>query len=290
MSEFVYLNGAIVSRSQARISPLDYGFLYGFGLFETMRSYDGHVFLIDKHLNRLSRSAELLGIPMGQTDFEAVIMQTLTANNLLNARIRLTVSIGEGEIVPDLSTCKRPTVLITAGHYKPYPDQVYREGFRAIISTIRRNSLSLLSRLKSTSYVESMLARKEARERGVDEALCLNEKGFLAEASMSNIFLVADGILRTPNLESGILPGITRETVLELAAQLNIKAVGDSIKPEEIFHAQEAFITNSLIEIMPLREVDGGPVGARKEDSITARLLAAYKKLVVSCTKHTHIQ
>ncbi len=280
MSEIVYLNGSLVPRSQASISALDYGFLYGFGLFETMRAYGGRVFRLDSHLSRLAHSAEILGLPIGSLDLKSAVMDTIQANQLGEARIRITISIGEGEIAPDPSTCNKPTVLILAGHYQPYPERVYQKGFRAIVSSIRRNSQSPLSRLKSANYLESMLARQEARAAGVDEALCLNEKGLLAEASMSNIFLVTDGILRTPGQESGILPGITRETVLELASQLGIDTFEDDIRLDELFHAQEAFLTNSLIEIMPLTEIDGKPVGSGKSESLTKRLMAAYRKMV----------
>ena len=280
MSEIVYLNGSLIPRSQASISALDYGFLYGYGLFETMRAYGGRVFRLDSHLRRLARSAEILGLPIGTLDLKGAVMDTIQANQLSEARVRITISIGEGGMVPDPSTCNRPTVLILAGHYQPYPEQVYQKGFRAVVSSIRRNSGSPLSRLKSANYLESILARQEARAAGVDEALCLNEKGLLAEASMSNIFLVTDGILRTPGQESGILPGITRETVLELASQLGIKPLEHDIGLDELFQAQEAFLTNSLIEVMPLTEIDGKPIGSGRPGSVTKRLLAAYRKMV----------
>jgi len=183
-------------------------------------------------------------------------------------------------MVPDPSACRQPTVLILAGHYQPYPKQVYEKGFRAVVSSIRRNSQSPLSRLKSANYLENMLAKQQARAAGVDEAICLNEKGLLAEASMSNIFLVDDGILRTPGEESGILPGITREVVLELASQLGINTFEQDISLDELFQAQEAFLTNSLMEIMPLTEIDGKPVGSGEPESVTRRLMASYKKLV----------
>lgn len=280
MSEIVYLNGSLVPRSQARISALDYGFLYGFGLFETMRAYGGQVFRLDSHLSRLARSAEILGLPIRALDLKDAVMDTIHANKLSDARIRITISIGEGGMVPDPGTCNKPTVLILAGHYQPYPEQVYKKGFRAIVSSIRRNSQSPLSRLKSANYLESILDRQEASAAGVDEALCLNEKGLLAEASMSNIFLVTDGILRTPGQESGILPGITRETILELASQLGINTLEHDIRLDELFQAQEAFLTNSLIEVMPLTEIDGKPIGPGRPGSLTKRLMAAYKKLV----------
>jgi len=282
MSEIVYLNGCLMPRSQASISVLDYGFLYGYGLFETMRAYGGQVFRLDSHLNRLVRSAEVLGLSIGVTDLKDAVMATLQANQLSDARIRITVSIGEGSMVPDPSTCNKPTVLIIAGHYQPYPEQIYQKGFRAVVSSIRRNSQSPLSRLKSANYLENMLAKQEARAAGVDEALCLNEKGLLAEASMSNIFLVNDGILRTPTEDSGILPGITREVVLELASQLGINTFEQDIRLDELSQTQEAFLTNSLIEIMPLTEIDGKPVGSGRSGPVTQRLMADYRKLVLA--------
>ena len=280
MSDIVYLNGSLMPRSQASISVLDYGFLYGFGLFETMRAYGGQVFRLDRHLSRLVRSAEILGLPIGALDLEGAVMDTIQANKLNDARIRITVSVGEGGMAPDRGTCNKPTVLILAEHYQPYPEQVYQKGFRAVVSSIRRNSQSPLSRLKSANYLESILARQEARAAGVDEALCLNEKGLLAEASMSNIFLVTDGILRTPGQETGILPGITRETILELASELGIDTLEHDIRLDELFHAQEAFVTNSLIEVMPLTEVDGKPIGSGRPGSLTRKLMVAYKKMV----------
>jgi len=215
---------------------------------------------------------------------EKGVMDTIRANKLSDARIRITISIGEGGIVPDPGTCSKPTVLIAAGHYHPHPEEVYRQGFRAIISSIRRNSQSTLSRLKSINYLDSMLARQEARKAGVNEAICLNEKGFLTEGSMSNIFLVADGTLKTPGLESGILPGITREIVLVLASQSGIKTVEQDIKLDELYQAEEAFFTNSLMEVMPLVEADGKTIGSGKPGHVTKRLMGEYRRLVLAST------
>ncbi len=281
MSEMVYLNGSLIPRSRASISVLDYGFLYGFGLFETMRAYGGRVFRLDRHLNRLKRSAEMLGIPIKAPELKGAVMDTIHANKLSDARIRITVSIGEGSMPPDPAICKKPTVLILAGHYQPYSQQVYQKGFRAIVSPIRRNSQSPLSRLKSANYLESMLAKQDARKAGVDEAICLNERGLLAEASMSNIFLVTEDRLRTPGQDSGILPGITREAILELASQLGINTLENDTGLDELFRAQEAFLTNSLMEVMPLTELGAKPIGSGKPGSLTKRLMVAYKELVL---------
>ncbi len=285
MRQIVYLNGRLMPRSQAFISAMDYGFLYGFGLFETMRAYRGQVFRLERHLSRLAHSALVLGLPVEAPALKGAVADTIEANQLSEARIRITVSIGEGGITPDPGTCNKPTVLIVAEHYKPYPEKVYQKGLNAVVSSIRRNSQSPISRLKSANYLESILARQEARTAGVDEALCLNEKGLLAEASMSNIFLVTRGILRTPAEESGILPGITRETILELAPQLGIKTLEQDISLNELSQAEEAFLTNSLIEVMPLTEIDGKPIGSGRPGPISRRLMAAYKKLVPSITQ-----
>ncbi len=281
MNEIVYLNGSLIPRSQASISALDYGFLYGFGLFETMRAYRGRVFQLERHLSRLARAAKILRLPIGTLDLKGAVMDTIQANKLDNARIRITVSLGEGGMTPDAGTCIKPTVLVMAGHYQPYPREVYQKGFSAIVSSIRRNSQSPLSKLKSTNYLESILARQEAGAAGVDEALCLNEKGVLAEASMSNIFVVTEGTLRTPREDSGILPGITRGIVLELASQLGIDTAEHDIKLEELFQAKEAFLTNSLIEVMPLTVIEGKLIGSGKPGAVTKKLGTAYRKMVM---------
>lgn len=280
MSEIVYLNGSLIPRSQASLSVLDYGFLFGFSLFETMRAYEGRVFRLDRHLKRLARSAEILGLPIGELDLKGAVVATIRANQLSEARIRLTVSMGEGTMVPDPSTCSKPTVLIMAQPYQPYPEAVYQKGFSAVVSSIRRNSQSPVPRFKSANFLESILAKGEAKAAAVNDALFLNDKSLLAEASMSNIFLVTNGLLKTPGLESGILPGITRETILELAPALGINAREQDIGLDELYQAEEAFLTNVMVEIMPLTEVAGKPIGSGRPGSLTQRLRAAYRELV----------
>lgn len=280
MSEIVYLNGSLVPREDARISAMDYGFLYGYGLFETMRAYGGKVFRLERHLERLAGSAETLGIAVDKSVLGSAVMDTIKANSLNEARIRLTVSIGEGGTVPDPSSCGSQTVLVVAGEYRPLPDEVYEKGYRAIVSSIRCNSQSPVSAMKSLNYLESMLARQEARAAGVDEAICLNEHGMLAEASTSNVFLVGDGALKTPAIASGFLPGITRETVLELAGKLGITTIEDEMTVEELIQADEAFLTNSVVEIMPLTEVDGKLIGSGKPGQVTRKLMGGYKEMV----------
>ena len=280
MSEIVYLNGSLMPRSQASISALDYGFLYGYGLFETMRAYGGRVFRLDSHIKRLVRSTEILGFPIGETDLKGAVMDTIQANQLGDARIRITVSIGEGSMVLDPDSCGSPTVLVLAAHYQPYSEEVYQRGFRAVVSSIRRNSQSPIPRLKSANFLESALAKREARSAGVNDTLFLNEKGLLAEASTSNIFTVTNGELKTPGLESGILPGITREVILELASKLEIVSYEQDTGPDELYQAEEAFLTNSMVEVMPLIEVDGKVIGDGRPGPVTKRLRQAYGNLV----------
>jgi branched-chain amino acid aminotransferase group I len=287
MDEIVYLNGRLIPRFEAKLSPFDHGFLYGYGLFETMRAYDGHIFRLDSHLTRLRCSAESIGLTHdtlttdeGSQSLEAACMAALEANKLKDARIRLTVSAGEGDMTPDPSSCSNPTILITARNLHPLPPVKYEEGFKATVSSLRRNSQSPLSRLKSTCYMENVLARTTARAGGYDEAIVLNEKGHVAEGSTTNIFVVGSGELITPSLESGVLPGITREAVLEIARTLDIRASERLVTLDELVEGQEAFATNSVLEVMPLVSVEGKPIGTGKPGKLTRNLLFAYRKLV----------
>ncbi|MDO8578800.1 MAG: aminotransferase class IV [Dehalococcoidales bacterium] len=280
MGEFVFLNNEIVPADQAKISPLDYGFLYGFGLFETMRAYDSKVFKLDAHLNRLARAAKTLGMPPVTFDLKQAVADILKANKLTSARIRITVSAGEGSTTPDPASCTKPTVLITARDYQPPAEEIYEKGFKAVISSIRRNSQSPLSHLKSANYLENLLAKQEAKNKGADEAVFLNEHDLVAECSTSNIFIVSDGILQTPRVENGILPGITRETILELAPKLGIEAVEEDLWLDELLESEEAFLTNSMFEVMPLVKVAGKRIGSGKPGLLTRKLRAAYSELV----------
>ena len=288
--EIIYLNGRLIARCEAALSPFDHGFLYGYGLFETMRSYDGHIFRLDRHLARLMRSLGSLGLPgdiittldvtAGGHSLETACLKTLEANGLRDARLRVTVTAGEGEMTPDPTTCREPTVLVTARNLSPLPAERYAEGCTATLSSVRRNSGSPLSRLKSTCYLDNILARSQARAAGCDEAVLLNEAGHLAEGSMTNIFLVRSGELITPSIESGVLPGITREAVLEMARASDTAVQERQAELQEMVEADEAFVTNSILEIMPLTRFQGRPVGSGRPGPVTKRLLAAYRELV----------
>ena len=286
MKEIIYLNGDLIPRSQAKLSPFNHGFLYGYGLFETMRSYGGTIFRLNRHLARLHHGAEMLNIASKLTafDLDKACHDLLKANKLADARIRLTVTAGTGDMVPNPDTCKDITVFIAAQKLVPPPPETYRRGYSAMLSSYRRNSRSPLSRLKSTSYLENFLARQEARAAGVNEVVLLNEHGFVAEGSSTNIFLVSEEMLITPSLESGVLPGITREAVLELAQKMGIIPLVRQVELGELLKADEAFLTSSTIEIMPLTRLDDKPIGSCKPGPVTQQLMSSYRELVAKET------
>ena len=284
MDSIAYLNGEMVPLSQARISVLDYGFRFGYGVFGGMRAYKGKVFRLDTKLNRIKESAEKLGISTDVDTYKSAIMDTIRANNLQEARVILSVSSGEGSASPDPQSCTAPTVVVTATEYTPIPAEMYEKGYRALVASVRRNSQSPASGMKTLNYLESIMARQEARTAGFDEAVQLNEKGKVAEASTGNLFLVKDNILKTPGTDCGIIPGIVREVLLELAPQLNIEAIETDIELDELFSADEAFLTNVLMEVMPVVAVNDRPIGSGKPGDITKQLMTAYRNLALKET------
>jgi len=285
--ETVYLNGSLVPRSQARVSVFDYGFLYGYALFETMRAYNGRIFLLERHLKRLRDSAATIGLGsrLAEVDLGKACNDTLKANNLPDARLRLTVSRGEAGSFPGPDTDAVPTVLVTATSYQGLSDRIYNEGFKVGISSLRRCSRTPLSRLKSANYLVSVLAKRETEAAGLDESLLLNERDLITEGSISNVFFVGRSGLVTPPVDSGILPGITRGVVLELARNLKINASEIDIKIADLAQFNEAFLTNSIMEIMPLVEVRDSSgkiiiIGSGKPGAVTQRLMTAYREMV----------
>lgn len=280
MEEMAFLNGEFIPLDKAKIAVTDYGFLFGYGLFETMRAYDGRVFRLDSHLERLERSAKRLGIPVEVAGLDRAVAETIRKNGVKDARVRVTISPGEGSLTPDPGSCKNPTVLITALKYTPWSLEIYSRGWEVIFSSFTRHSRSLLAAMKTASYLESILARQEARDLGADDAILLNDRGMAAEATSSNLFLFSCNLLKTPGPDSGILPGITRGVIFELAAALGIGIVEADILPEELLAAEEVFVTNSMIEIMPVTLINDSKVGAGKPGGATSRLMMAYQDLV----------
>lgn len=245
-----------------------------------MRAYNGTVFRLDNHITRLMASTRTLGITINAETVTLAVKETLKANDLVNARVRLTISAGEGSMVPNPDNCQKPTILVVAADYQPFAEEVYEKGYKLITSFIRRNAGSPVPSMKSLNYMECMLARREARADGYDEALLLNEANMLAETTTSNIFMVKQGVILTPGIESGILPGITRYVIMELAARLGIDFMFSEIPREAAFEADELFISNSIMEIMPVSELDNTVIGDRNPCVVTQRLRQAYHDLV----------
>lgn len=275
----VFLNGALVEATEARLSPYDRGLLLGDGLFETLRARGGRLFRPEAHLARLEAGAETLGIPLSLSKdalLEA-LRKTLAANGLArsDAVLRLTVTRGPGPRglapPPDPS----PTVLIAA---EPYRAPESEAATACIARQVRLNERSPLARLKTLNRLEHVLARREASERGADEALMLNSAGRLAEASSANLFAVIEGGLVTPPVAEGALPGVVRRTVLELTRELGIPAREAAIAPEDLSRAEEAFLTNSLIGIRPLATIDGRGLGAEAPGPAAKRVHAAFEE------------
>ncbi len=284
MNEIFYLNGKLVPRQEAKISLLDYGFLFGFGLYETVRAYDGKPFRLDNHLARLRYSGDRLGIKIHTALIREAVYEVTKVNGFAQTRLRICVSIGEGGISPDLDSCEIPTIAVIASEYSPPGREKYRNGYKTVFSSIRRNSFSSVTSLKSANTMESMLARRDAKDAAADEAIFLNQKGYLTEAAGSNIFIVKDGVLKTPPYESGILPGVTRVVVFELAAALGIKIKEVNCRLSDLSQADEVFLTNSLIEIMPVTVFDGKPLGNGKPGAVTRSMMQAYRELVFNET------
>jgi branched-chain amino acid aminotransferase len=277
-----YLNGQLVPLDKARMPALDFGYFYGYGVFETFQAYHGAVFRLDRHLQRLAEGCADLGLPDAThlDDLSAAIAKTLLANDLKDARVRITVSLQGEEPLPQLPSQRQVNVLVTAIPAAAPSRETYEKGYSAIISPIRRNSTSPLARLKALGFAEQLLARQQARQKGADEALFLNESGMLACASTANLFLVINERLLTPSKDCGIRAGVTRETVLELASQHRLPATEGPLQLRDLSRADEAFLTNSILEIMPLTHVEGRPIGQGKPGPVTQRVRQAYKRLV----------
>ncbi|MEE9284388.1 MAG: aminotransferase class IV [Dehalococcoidia bacterium] len=280
-SPIVYLNGRYVAADQASVSVFDHGLLLGHGVFETMRAYGGAVFRIDEHLARLVRGAEEVGILLGgeRSALEQAVTGVLQANRLADARVRLTVTAGPGPGRPVFPATGQPTVIVTAEEMPP-PPKTYEHGYRVIVASRTRSSQSALAAIKSTSFLENLLARADAQVRGADEAIILNEQRCVAECSQANVFFVQRARLLTPAPECGILRGIARETVIQLATDAGMSVEQTWITMEEMAEASEAFATSSMIEVMPVTTIDGRPVGDGRPGEVTRLLARAYRDLV----------
>ena len=281
-AQWVWLNGKTVRAEAARVSVFDRSFLLGDGLFETLRVIEGRLFRLDRHLARLQGGAERvrLVLPYSVAEFTAGIQEIVRANELMDAAVRVTVSRGVGPAGPGLEGAGPPLCVIAARSFPGYPDYWYRPGARAMTSTIPKNERSPLAGIKTTSYLEHVLARAEAVEWGADEALLLNTRGHLVEGSSTNLFVVMAGRVHTPDAASGCLPGVTREAVIELARLEGLEIREEALSSSVWAAAAEAFLTNSLLAVAPLARVDGRKLGGDCPGPVTRLLAERYRELV----------
>ena len=280
--EVIHLNGRLVGEEEAWVPALDQGLLYGYGLFETMRAYEGKVFRLDDHLSRLIHASEQIGIPLGGEwgMLETAVYATIQANGLDSARVRLTVTGGKGAEGPAIPARGPLTIMVRATHLEPMSVHDYEQGYRVVLASRPRYSLSATASMKSLNFLENLLALSEARHQGADEALILNEKRCVAEAAMANAFFVAGNRLLTPSHECGLLRGITRSVVIALADDLGLSVEQSWIPLDEALEATEVFLTSSGIEVMPVTAIAGRTVGEGRPGEMTRSLTKAYRELV----------
>jgi branched-chain amino acid aminotransferase len=282
MSLKVHINGKLYEKEDAKISVYDHGLLYGDGVFEGMRSYGGRVFRLADHLERLwsSAAAICLEIPVSRDQMTRAVETTLTANGITDGYIRLVVTRGSGSLGLDPNKTSDPQVIIIADHITLYPDELYENGLEIVTaSTIRNHPAALSPRVKSLNYLNNILAKIEGLQAGCVEALMLNHKGEVAECTGDNIFLVRDKNLVTPPTDAGILEGITRQVVIELAEQTGIPVRQIPLTRHDVYIADECFLTGSAAELIPVVKVDSRPIGGGKPGPITKDLQQRFQEL-----------
>jgi branched-chain amino acid aminotransferase len=280
MGFYASVNGEITPAEQARVSVLDNGFTFGDGVYETLRTYKGRPFHLDRHLARLRDSARMLAVELPRPDvaLAADLDALLAAAGNAESYIRIMVTRGVGDVSYRFDRVKGPTIVLLVKAYEPFPERMYSEGIAVVLSSFRRNHPRALDpAMKSCNLINNILAMREAQAKGALEPLLLNELGELAEGAGSNVFLVKGGVLLTPPLDAGILPGITRALVLELAQRDGIPLREEPVAVKDLLAADEVFITSTLKEVVPVATIDGGPVGSGRPGPLTQRLLAAYR-------------
>lgn len=283
MDLIVYSNGNFVKANEAKVSIYDHGFLYGDGVFETLRAYRRCVLKFDEHVQRLYNSLKqiYMDLPIAPNLMLKAIKLLLQYNQLQDAYIRITVSRGEGPMGLDIALCPNPTVLIVAEPAHNYPSNWYQQGISTVIVSHRRvPDVCMSTSIKSCNYMVNILARKESKDKGAQEAIMLNMEGYITEGTVSNIFLIKDKKLLTPSLSSGIMEGITRRTVISLAEHRNMEVIERHVSPEEIFSADECFLSNTSMEVMPVTYCDGTQVADGKPGKITKLLMKDFKHVV----------
>lgn len=278
----IFLDGRLVPEAEAKISVFDHGLLYGDGVFEGIRVYNGRIFKLDEHLQRLFRSARAIAleIPMTMDELVLACRRTCAANGLRDGYIRLVVTRGVGYLGLNPYRCSRPSVFIIASTIELYPESVYRDGLKLITAATQRiNPAAVSPAIKSLNYLNNILAKIEAVQAGTVEAIMLNSQGYVAECTGDNIFIVRGGRLETPPTSAGALDGITRGVVMELAREMGIPVWEPNLTRYDLLTADECFLTGTAAEIVPVAEIDGRKIGAGRPGPLTLKLTEAFRKL-----------
>ena len=278
----IYIDGKYCSERDARISVFDHGLLYGDGIFEGIRAYNGRVFQLKEHVDRLFYSAKaiLLKVPMSPAAITAAIVETCRRNRIRDGYIRLVVTRGVGTLGLNPNRCKNPSVIIIADKIQLYPQELYERGMEIVTVPTMRNLHSALNpAIKSLNYLNNILAKIEANNAGCEEAIMLNAEGFVAECTGDNLFIIKEGHLFTPPLAAGALYGITRRVVMELALQAGLQVSEPNLTRYDLFNADECFLTGTAAELMPVVKIDGREIGAGKPGPVTEALVTQYHAL-----------
>ncbi|MCJ7614172.1 branched-chain-amino-acid transaminase [Candidatus Bathyarchaeota archaeon] len=290
----IYVDGKYYPKSEAKISVYDHGLLYGDGVFEGIRAYNGVVFKLKEHIDRLYKSAHpiFLKIPLTKEQLTEAVLETLRKNKLTNAYIRLVVTRGVGDLGLDPRKCPKATIIIiTEPLLQLHSAEKVENGINTIITWVKRNPVdSQTHEIKSLNYLNSILGKIEANNIGADEAICLDKTGYVCEGVGENIFIVRDGKLLTPPLSSGALDGITRALIIRLAKKLGIEVTEQNITPNELFNADEVFFTGTAAEVAPIREVNKRSIGSGKPGPVTRRIMQAFEKATKDPNEGTAIQ
>ncbi len=281
--QWIYLNGEFVTKENAKISVYDHGFLYGDGIFEGIRVYEGNIFKCKEHLDRLYDSAKsiMLEIPLTISEMQDVLIETLRRNEMRDGYIRLIVSRGPGNLGLDPKRCPKAWVTIIVEQLAIYPEEAYREGLVSVSVSQRRNIPDALNpKIKSLNYLNNILVKIQANLAGVGEAIMLNAQGYVAEGSSDNIFIIKNGTVYTPPCYIGALEGITRGAIMELCEKLGYKLKEEPFTLHDVYVADEVFFTVTAAEVIAVRQVDGRTIGAGHAGPITTHLLSEFRQIV----------
>jgi branched-chain amino acid aminotransferase len=279
----IWIDGKLYDKADAKISVYDHGLLYGDGVFEGIRVYNGKIFECDAHLDRLWASAKAirLTIPMSREQLRAAMEETVRANGFKDCYIRAVVTRGAGDLGIDPRKSPRPTVFVIADLISVYPREMYERGMSLVTSSVIRNHPNALSaRIKSLNYLNNILAKIEANDAGASEAVMLNHEGNVAECTAENIFIVRGGQVQTPTASDGILEGVTRKVMLHLCGSMQIPCVEKILQRHDLYIADECFLTGSGAEVVPVTKIDGREIGTGQPGPITRRLIEAFHRHV----------